>query len=150
MALHRQAYAPLRREAPFGSAMCCTAIFAVGRAYTAQKARGWIGKRESFLPSRDLLRASVRFDKRIYRLKGFNRGSGRIGATHRPSAIPTARRFRRLFPVQEGSRGTGRTVRRRARQVASWRLSARRKPGFFADSGASTPPPPRPARGGGG
>jgi IS605 OrfB family transposase len=81
VALHRRAYAWLRKSSPLGSQMCCNAIFSVCKAYKAQKSLGRIRK-DAPVPEIRFNRGSVHFDKRTYGLKGeaisLNTLSGRI------------------------------------------------------------------------
>lgn len=67
--LHQRTYNDLRDATPLGAQMCCNAIFAVCKAYKAQKELGRIRKDEP-VPEIRFDRASVHFDKRTYSIKG--------------------------------------------------------------------------------
>lgn len=67
--LRRRTHNDLRETTPPGSQMCCNATFSVCKAYKAQKEIGRI-RRDDPIPGIRFDRASVRFEKRIYSLKG--------------------------------------------------------------------------------
>jgi len=65
VALHNKAYSSLREKTVLGSQMACNAIYAVTKAYKAQKALGRIKKQEP-VPKIAFRKASIHFDKRTY------------------------------------------------------------------------------------
>lgn len=67
VALHKLAYHSIREESHLGSQMTCNAIFAVCKAYKAQKVLGKIAK-DKEIPKISFRHASVHFDKRTYTL----------------------------------------------------------------------------------